>query len=80
MAIVGLLERHPSDRANGAARRARHFGIRKYREIAEMLRQGLDFQPLPPELPLGPLPPNPRFARDLSTMLTSKKEATDGWN
>lgn len=80
MAIVGLLERHPSDRANGAARRARHFGIRKYREIAEMLRQGLDFQPLPPELPLGPLPPNPRFARDLSTMLTSKKETTDGWN
>lgn len=72
MAIVGLLERHPSDRANNAARRARHFGIRKYREIAEMLRLGLDFHPLQAELPLGPLPPNPRFARELSTMLTDQ--------
>lgn len=71
MAIVGLLERHPSERANNAARRARHFGSRKYREIAEMLRKGLDFEPLPPELPLAPLPPNPRFARDLPTLLTA---------
>jgi transposase len=71
MAIVGLLERHPSDRANNVARRARHFGSRRYREIAEMLRKGLDFEPLPPELPLAPVPPNPRFARDLHSLLTA---------
>jgi len=71
MAVVGLLERFPTDRANNAARRACHFGSRHYREIAELLRKGLDFQPLPAELPLGPLPPNPRFARPLSTLLTN---------
>lgn len=71
MGIISLLEKHPAERANNAARRARHFGMRSYREVAEMLRRGLDFEPLPPELPMSPLPPNPRFARDLSHMLTA---------
>ena len=73
MGIIGLLEKHPIERANRAARRASHFGIYTYRELADMLRKGLDFEPLPPDLPLGELPLNPRFARDLSKMLPTTK-------
>lgn len=70
-AIVTLLEKHPHTRANNTARRARHFGIRTYRGVLDILRKALDFEPLPPELPMpAPLPPNPRFARDITTMLT----------
>lgn len=76
--IVMLLEKHPRDRANNTARRARHFGIRTYRGIAEILRKALDFDPLPPDLPLA-LPQNPRFARDLTELLSTKKDPHD-WN
>lgn len=77
-AIVTLLEKHPRDRANNTARRARHFGIRSYRGVAEILRKALDFDPLPADLPLD-LPTNPRFARSLDDLLANKKEAHD-WN
>jgi transposase len=76
--IVMLLEKHPRDRANNAARRARHFGIRTYKGIAEILRKALDFDPLPPDLPME-LPPNPRFARDVAELLSTKKDDHD-WN
>lgn len=78
-AIVTLLEKHPSERANRAAKRARHFGIRTYKGIAEILRKALDFEALPPELPLPNPPTNPRFARDLTRMLPSKENRRD-WN
>ena len=76
--IVMLFEKHPRDRANNTARRARHFGIRTYRGIAEILRKALDFDPLPPDLPLA-LPQNPRFARDVAELLSTKKDPHD-WN
>jgi transposase len=76
--IVILLEKHPPDRANNTARRARHFGIRSYQGIAEILRKALDFDPIPNDLPLE-LPKNPRFARDIDQLLASKKEP-HGWN
>jgi transposase len=76
--IVMLFEKHPRDRANNTARRARHFGIRTYKGIAEILRKALDFDPLPPDLPLA-LPPNPRFARDVAELLSTKKDPHD-WN
>jgi len=70
-AIVTMLEKFPKERANRAARRARHFGIRSYRGVADILRKALDFEPLPPDLPTpSPLPANPRFARNVAAMLT----------
>ncbi|MEK6779288.1 MAG: IS21 family transposase [Candidatus Deferrimicrobiota bacterium] len=80
MGIIGLLEKHPRERADNAARRARHFGMRTCGELGEMLRKGLDFQPLPPDLPLPDLPPNPRFARDLGSLLTDSPGKKDDWN
>ncbi len=80
MGIIALLEKHPRERADNAARRARYFGMRTCAEVGEMLRKGLDFQPLPPDLPLPALPPNPRFARDLGTLLASPPRKKDDWN
>ena len=80
MGIIALLEKHPRHRADNAAKRARHFGMRTSAEVGEMLRKGLDFQPLPPDLPLPNLPPNPRFARDLGTLLTTQPRKNDDWN
>jgi transposase len=76
--IVMLLEKHPRDRANNVAKRARYYGIRNYKGIAEMLRKALDFEPLPQDLPLE-LPNNPRFARSVEELLATKKETHD-WN
>jgi hypothetical protein len=73
-----LLEKHPRDRANNVAKRARYYGIRNYKGIAEMLRKALDFEPLPQDLPLE-LPNNPRFARSVEELLATKKETHD-WN
>ena len=80
-AIVTLLEKHPKDRANNAARRARHFGVHNYRGVADILRNALDFEALPPDLPFPTPPPaNPRFARDVGKMLATKKETRNDWN
>ena len=80
-AVVTLLEKHPQERANNAAKRARHFGIHSYRGVAEILRKALDFEALPPDLPFPTTPPtNPRFARDVGKMLTSKKDPRNDWN
>ena len=80
MGIIGLLEKHPRERADNAAKRARYFGMRTCTELGEMLRKGLDFQPLPVDLPLPALPPNPRFARDLGTLLTTPPRKKYDWN
>jgi hypothetical protein len=45
-AIVTHLAKHPSDRAEAAARRARHFDSRTYVAIKNILCQGLDLEPL----------------------------------
>ena len=49
-----------------------------YRGLVDMLRKGLDFEPLPPELPLPNPPSNPRFARDIARMLTPEYQRD--WN
>ncbi|MFN3327082.1 MAG: IS21 family transposase, partial [Bryobacteraceae bacterium] len=72
-AVVTLLEQYPRERANNAARRARHFGIQDYRGMKDILKKALDFEPLPPPLfaPPAPALPPPRFARPTSQLLAS---------
>lgn len=48
-AIVTHLETFPKERARNAARRALHFGCLEYRGLKNILRQGLDLEPLPGE-------------------------------
>jgi hypothetical protein len=68
--VITLLEKHPKDRANNACRRARHFGIRSYAGIRDILAQALDFQPLPPTLPFPTSDSaTPRFARTAAQLL-----------
>lgn len=45
-AIVSHLANFPSERAEAAAKRARHYGSRSYVAIRNILRQGLDLEPL----------------------------------
>ena len=72
-AVVTLLEQYPRERANNACRRARHFGVRDYRGIKDILKKALDLQPLPAPLIAPPATPqpSPRFARSTSQMLAS---------
>jgi len=46
-AVVTHLEGFPKPRARAAARRALHFGCIDYRSIKNILRQGIDLDPLP---------------------------------
>lgn len=62
-AIVTLLERHPPSRATAACERARHYGNHTYTGVRDILRQGLDFEPLPPSMFPDPTGPRPRFSR-----------------
>jgi hypothetical protein len=62
-AVVTLLEKHPKDRARRACRRALHFGNLTYVGVRDILRKGLDYEPLPEELPLFGRLETPRFAR-----------------
>lgn len=72
-AVVTLLEGYPRERANNACKRARHFGLRDYRGLKDILKKALDLEPLP--LPLIPPPATPqttpRFARSPSQLLAS---------
>lgn len=72
-AVVTLLEQYPRERANNTCRRARHFGVRDYRGIKDILKKALDLEPLPAPLiapPASPQPP-PRFARPTGQLLAS---------
>ncbi len=46
-AVVTHLEKFPRERAIAACLRAQHYGSRSYGVIKNILRQGLDLQPLP---------------------------------
>jgi len=48
-AIVTHLESFPARRAKAAARRARHFGCTDYASIKNILKKGIDLEPLPEE-------------------------------
>jgi hypothetical protein len=64
-------ESFPPERAQAAARRAHFYGAYTYRGIKNILRQGLDLQPLPLALaaPASPGLAHPRFARSVAELL-----------
>jgi len=66
-AIVTHLETFPRTRAEAAAKRALYFGCTKYQEIKNILRQGLDLEPLPKPSSLS-WSKNSRFARKPSEL------------
>jgi len=45
--VVTHLDKFPKERANAAARRALHFGNLTYQGVKDILRKGLDLEPLP---------------------------------
>ena len=70
MGIVRHLETFPPERANAACRRASFFGNYGYGPIKEILRKGLDLEPLP-QLAMPEQAPSetPRFARNVQELL-----------
>ncbi len=77
-AIVTYLESHPVARARAACARARYFASHSYGAIKNILRKGLDMQPLPDVvLPERGRLERPRFARDIKELLAAPLEDTD---
>lgn len=76
-AIVTHLETFPLERAQAACRRARFCGLHNYGAIKDILRKGLDLEPLPlvVERQSGVLD-TPRFARDSGKLLQLPLEET----
>ena len=73
-AVVSHLETFPAQRAQAAARRALFYGSYDYRSLKNMLRQGLDLQPLPERLPTRAWSQGSRFARTPNTTPPDQKE------
>ena len=68
--IVRHLEGYPRERARNACLRALHYSNFKYGALKDILRKGLDFQPLPVEAPAPADPAVPsRFARNPSDIV-----------
>ena len=63
--IVTHLETFPVERARGACRRAEHFASYGYGALKNILRRGLDLEPLPEATPAAATT-TPRFARPAS--------------
>jgi transposase len=80
-AIVRHLAGFPADRAGAACRRASFYGLHTYGGIKNILRQGLDLEPLPlaVQRSSGALE-NPRFARNIGELLELPFEETDASN
>jgi hypothetical protein len=78
-AMVTHLETFPRERAEAACRRARYYGSYGYGALKNILRQGLDLQPLPAvSLPSAPqAQPALRFARSMTEILHLPLEDTD---
>jgi transposase len=77
-AIVTYLEGHPAHRARAACARARYFASYSYGAIKNILRKGLDLQPLPGVvLPERGRLERPRLARDIKELLAAPLEDTD---
>lgn len=73
-AIVTHLEGFPRERAQAAARRALHFGCLDYRGIKNILKAGLDLEPLPGES-VRAWSKGARFARKPTEPLFAHKES-----
>jgi len=72
--IVSHLESFPRDRAEGAARRARYFGVHHLGGVRNILKQALDREPLPESLPFPDSRPTYRFTRPIREMLAHHQE------
>ena len=79
--IVTHLESFPIARAQAACRRARFYGLHSYGGIKNILRKGLDLEPLPivVQRQSGVLEA-PRFAREIGELLQLPLEKTDAPN
>lgn len=75
-AIVTHLEKFPVERAVSACLRAHHFGSYEYKTVKNILRQGLDLNPIAEKPASAPLPA-PRFARSIGELLHHKSEDSD---
>jgi len=69
-AIVTHLARFPRERAESAARRALHFGSTTYAAVKNILRRGLDLEPLP-SVSTRPWLKQARFARSASEIASA---------
>jgi hypothetical protein len=72
-AVVTHLETFPRERALAACHRARHFRSYSYRTIKNILREGLDLEPVEPSPPRA-WATQSRFARRPVDVIVSKKE------
>ena len=78
IAMVQHLEKHPIDRAVRAVQRARYYGLHAYGGLKNILRKGLDFEPLPnASTPVEDAVGRPRFARSVQELLDLPLEKTD---
>jgi hypothetical protein len=79
-AVVTHLETFPRERAQAACRRAQYYGNYTYPGVRDILRQGLDREPLPVVVvPAATATERPRYARRLNELLQLPllKEDTD---
>ena len=65
--MVTYLEKFPVERAIATCARARYFGSYTCRTIKNILRGGLDLEPLVPTVP-STVPVAPRFARTIGVL------------
>lgn len=73
-AVVRHLETFPPQRARNAAARALRYGCLSYGAIKNILRKGLDLEPLPDQEPKRQWASGSRFARQANFFSSSKKE------
>ena len=76
--IVRHLETFPVERAAAACRRASFYGSFSYSALKNILRKGLDLEPLPSALVSSSIwAYRPRFARNVQELLDFTKETID---
>ena len=76
--IIRHLETFPIERAQAACRRAAYFGNYSYQGIKDILRKGLDLDPLPTlVVPDRGAIDSPRFARNVQELLDFTVENND---
>jgi len=80
-AIVRHLETFPIERARGACRRASFYGSYSYVAIKNILKKGLDLEPLPSlVMPTSDVLERPRFARNVQEVLDLTVDPNDAPN
>jgi transposase len=77
--IVTHLEKFPPERAQAACRRASFYGAKTYQAVRDILRRGLDLEPVRVTVEPPDTTWTPRFARDTRTLSLSRL-LTNGGN